>query len=76
MEEKNVLDLLIEIQKIAADAETDAEKVIKGNKTAGIRLRKVMQEVKALAQEVRDGVQESKREKEETKNSLKHRQLA
>ena len=62
MEEKNVLDLLIEIQQVAAESELDAEKVIKGNKTAGIRLRKVMQKIKSLAQEVRDEVQESKSE--------------
>ena len=64
MEDKNVLDLLLEIQRVAAESETDAEKVIKGNKTAGIRLRKVMQQIKKLAQDVRDEVQESKKENE------------
>lgn len=33
---------------------------VKGNKTAGTRMRKVMQELKKLAQEVRDDVQEYK----------------
>jgi hypothetical protein len=62
MEEQNVLDLLVEIQQIAAASEVDAEKVIKGNSTAGIRLRKTMQQIKSLAQEVRDGVQNRKKE--------------
>ena len=62
MEEQNVLDLLVEIQQIAATSEVDAEKVIKGNKTAGIRLRKTMQQIKSLAQEVRDVVQTGKKE--------------
>ena len=69
--DKNVLDLLIEIQQIAADSEVDAEKVLKGNKAAGIRLRKVMQNIKSLAQDVRDGVQDSNREKEQKKTRVK-----
>ena len=60
--EKNVLDILREIQTIAKECEADAEKVIKGNKTAGIRLRKDMQKVKSLTQEVREGVQNSLKE--------------
>ena len=32
MEGQNVLDLLVEIQTVAAESEVDAEKVIKGNK--------------------------------------------
>lgn len=33
---------------------------VKGNKTAGTRIRKVMQELKKMAQEVRDDVQDYK----------------
>ena len=33
---------------------------IKGNKTAGTRIRKVMQEIKKITQEVRNDVQEYK----------------
>jgi hypothetical protein len=43
------------------DLKDDFEKFfIKGNKTAGTRIRKVMQELKKMAQEVRDDVQEYK----------------
>jgi len=43
------------------DLKEDFEKFfIKGNKTAGTRIRKVMQELKKIAQEVRDDVQEYK----------------
>lgn len=61
MEDKNVLDLLLEIQEVANKSEIDAEKVIKGNNTAGIRLRKVMQKIKNIAQEVRDEIQKDKK---------------
>lgn len=36
--------------------QSDAEKSAAGNKSAGVRLRKGMQEVKRIAQEVREGV--------------------
>ena len=43
------------------DLKDDFEKFfIRGNKTAGTRIRKVMQELKKMAQEVRDDVQEYK----------------
>ncbi len=35
---------------------------IKGNKTAGTRIRKVMQEIKKISQEVRNDVQDYKRQ--------------
>ena len=62
MEDKNVLDLLREIQELAKRCEVDGEKVIKSNKTAGVRLRKDMQKIKSLSQEIRDFVQENKKE--------------
>ena len=44
------------------DFKEDFEKFfIRGNKTAGTRVRKVMQELKRLAQEVRDDVQDYKK---------------
>ena len=58
MEQKNILELLKEIQIIAKMAESDAEKTMKGNKTAKVRLRKEMQKIKTYCQEVRDVVQE------------------
>jgi predicted transcriptional regulator len=51
----------VEIDGKKFDLKEDFEKFfIKGNKTAGTRLRKVMQELKKVAQEVRDDVQEYK----------------
>lgn len=45
------------------DAQQDAEKFyMKGNITAGIRLRQKMQEVKRLSQELRNQVQEFRKE--------------
>jgi len=41
------------LKQIVADAETDLERVEKGNKAAGTRVRKAMQEVKKVAQDVR-----------------------
>lgn len=34
---------------------------IRGNKTAGIRIRKIMQEIKKISQDIRDDVQSSKK---------------
>lgn len=51
----------VEIDGKKYDLKEDFEKFfIKGNKTAGTRMRKVMQELKKMAQEVRDDVQEYK----------------
>lgn len=53
-----------EIKKVIESAEQDVEKFYtKGNKASAVRIRKAMQEVKNLAQELRLHVQE-------TKNSL------
>jgi hypothetical protein len=50
-----------QIKALIADLEADAEKFYeKGNKSAGTRIRKGMQELKKLAQEVRQGVQDTK----------------
>ena len=49
------------LNDVLGSAKDDAEKFyIKGNKAAGTRLRKAMQDIKKLAQEVRNSVQESK----------------
>ena len=56
MENYEVLKSLI--ISIDADVKKFAEK---GNKAAGSRVRKAMQEVKALAQAIRVDVQESKK---------------
>ena len=51
----------VEIDGKKFDLKEDFEKFfIRGNKTAGTRMRKVMQELKKVAQEIRDDVQEYK----------------
>lgn len=53
-----------ELKAAIASAEADVIKFTeKGNKAAGGRVRKAMQQIKALAQEVRVAVQEAKSEK-------------
>ena len=53
----------IEIDGKKYDLKEDFEKFfIKDNKTAGTRVRRVMQELKKLAQEVRDDVQKEKKD--------------
>jgi len=42
--------------KLVHDVEEDIQKAEGGNKAAGVRVRKSMQEVKAVAQEIRIGV--------------------
>jgi hypothetical protein len=49
------------IKSLMVEAEQDMEKFYeKGNKSAGTRIRKAMQELKKLAQEVRQDVQDTK----------------
>jgi hypothetical protein len=51
----------IEIDGKKYDLKDDFDKFfVRGNKTAGTRIRKVMQELKKVSQEVRDDVQEYK----------------
>jgi len=46
-----------EIRKLIDDLEIDIDKFYsKGNKSAGIRLRKKLQEVKLLAQDIRNDI--------------------
>lgn len=49
-----------ELKELVDSANEDAEKFEKGNSTAGTRLRQKMQEIKRLAQEVRENVSEIK----------------
>jgi hypothetical protein len=51
------------IQELIKATEEDVDKFfVKGNKAAGTRIRKAMQELKGLAQEMRLEVQNSKKE--------------
>ena len=49
-----------ELQNAINDCQTDVTKFVEGNNSAGTRIRKAMQVVKALAQDVRIEVQEQK----------------
>ena len=57
----NKLDSLFDsLQDAVNDCQTDVIKFVEGNNSAGTRVRKAMQAVKSLAQEVRIEVQEQK----------------
>ena len=49
-----------ELQNAINDCQSDVTKFVEGNNSAGTRIRKAMQEVKRLAQDVRIEVQEQK----------------
>ncbi|MBS0186961.1 MAG: histone H1 [Planctomycetes bacterium] len=48
------------LKKLIADAEEDVLKFDGGNKAAGTRVRKSMQDIKAAAQEIREKVLEAR----------------
>jgi len=52
--------LFDELQDAVNDCQTDLTKFVDGNNSAGTRVRKAMQTIKSLAQEVRIEVQEQK----------------
>ena len=57
----NKLDSLFDdLQDVVNDCQTDVIKFVEGNNSAGTRVRKAMQTVKSLAQEVRVEVQDQK----------------
>ena len=57
----NKLDSLFDqLQDAVNDCQTDVTKFVEGNNSAGTRVRKAMQTVKSLAQEVRVEVQDQK----------------
>ena len=49
-----------DLQNVINDCQTDVTKFVDGNNSAGTRVRKAMQVVKQLAQDVRVEVQEQK----------------
>ena len=53
-------DLYDSLQNVINDSQSDVTKFVGGNNSAGTRVRKAMQAVKSLAQEVRVEVQEQK----------------
>ena len=57
----NNLDTLYDkLQNVINDSQSDVSKFVKGNNSAGTRVRKAMQTVKSLAQEVRVEIQDQK----------------
>ena len=57
----NPLDSLFDkLQDVINDCQTDVSKFVDGNNSAGTRVRKAMQTVKSLAQDVRVEVQDQK----------------
>lgn len=58
MEEKSIKELVDEMINMLEDCVDDAIKFDNGNKSAGTRVRKVMQEIKVSAQRVRETVSE------------------
>ena len=53
-------ELYDNIQNLINDCQSDVTKFVEGNNSAGTRVRKAMQAVKSLAQEVRVEVQDQK----------------
>ena len=49
-----------ELQDAINDCQSDVTKFVEGNNSAGTRVRKTMQAVKQLAQDIRKEVQEQK----------------
>ena len=52
--------LFDDLQDVVNDCQTDVTKFIDGNNSAGTRVRKAMQLIKGLAQEIRVEVQDQK----------------
>jgi len=58
--ENNIIKLMKQMENEFMAACHDSEKFVDGNNSAGTRVRKCMQSIKNLAQEVRKEVQEQK----------------
>jgi hypothetical protein len=56
------MDLYDQLKELVVGAEEDFRKAAGGNKAAGTRVRKIMQEIKAKAQEIRTSMLESRGE--------------
>ena len=55
------MELFEQIKELISGAEEDVEKFyVKGNKASAVRIRKAMQEVKKLSQDLRVHVQDNK----------------
>jgi len=59
----NELDLLYELTSIIESNKKDVERILRGQKEAGIRVRESMQDVKLLCEIIRDKIQVRKKAK-------------
>lgn len=57
-----MLDIYEKLQQQIAEVEQDVRKASGGNRAAGTRVRKAMQEIKATAQDLRTKVLEAREE--------------
>ena len=60
-----------ELQNAINDCQSDMTKFVEGNNSAGTRIRKAMQAVKPMAQEIRVEVQDQKNAVFSVSNSIK-----
>ena len=60
MEDNPIYESYARLEQIIMDSTLDAGKFVNGNNSAGTRVRKAMQKVKKIAQEIRLEVQEQK----------------
>ena len=60
MEDNPLYESYSRLEQIIMDSMLDASKFVNGNNSAGTRVRKAMQEVKKIAQDIRVEVQEQK----------------
>lgn len=60
MEKFSAVVTLEAIKGILTDVEKEATRFDRGIKTSGTKVRKAMQELKALAQQMRDGIAETR----------------
>jgi len=58
-----IIDLIEEMEDVAYNIKSDVTKFEEGNNAAGARVRKAMQNIKVMAQEVRVAVSEIKNER-------------
>ena len=60
LKDYNELDLLVKLIEIAESAKKRTEKVLRGNKSAGVDVRKAMQDIRLLSEIIRDEIQRRK----------------
>lgn len=54
-----------QLKKIVMECEDDVQKAVGGNKSAQTRVRKMMQEVKGVAQQIRESMLQIQKKQEE-----------